>query len=43
MQGRDQTVIWLAENMTALNGQLTLWKRKMEENEIPYILVLLLF
>jgi hypothetical protein len=41
MQGRDQTVIWLAEKFTAFNGQLTLWERKMEENGILYLLLVL--
>jgi hypothetical protein len=43
MQGRDQTVIRLAEKLTAFNGKLELWKRKMEENKIPYCLLVLLF
>ena len=36
-------MIWLAEKLTAFNGQLTLWKGKMEENEIPYVLLVLSF
>jgi len=41
MQGRDHTVIWLAEKFTAFSGQLTLWERKIKENEILYLLLVL--
>lgn len=30
MQGRDQTIVVLSEKLTAFNGKLKLWKRKIE-------------
>jgi uncharacterized protein Veg len=45
MQGRDQTVIWLAEKLTALNGQLDVMEeengRKRDSLFINSIIILI--